>query len=55
MKNKIKVSEKANENYDIVLLFGDDASTIASGAIKQGANIVHEFTSNVAVFELAEL
>jgi hypothetical protein len=55
MKDKVKVSKKANDRYEIVMLFSDDASTIASGKIMQGETIVYEFTTNVAIFELAEL
>lgn len=55
MDNKVKITETSDGNYEVVLIFWDDASTIASGSIVQWENTVHSFSSNIALFELAEL
>lgn len=55
MEDKVKVTEKSNGNFEVVMLFGDDASTLWSGRVIQWWATVHSFTNNVAIFELADL
>jgi len=55
MEDKVKVTKKNDDTYEVVMLFGDDASTIGSGRIYQDGEEVHSFKTNVAIFSLASL
>lgn len=55
IEDKIKVSEKEDGNYEVVLLFGDKASTIASGHISQGDQQITNIKNNVAILSIPTL
>jgi hypothetical protein len=55
MEDKVKVTKKNDDTYEVVMLFGDDASTIGSGRIFQDGQEVHSFKTNVAIFSLPTL
>ncbi len=55
MKNKMKISQKDDGTYEVVFLFGDDASTISNGGIVYNGEVIHQFTQNVAIFSLPTL
>jgi len=55
MEDKVKITKKNDDTYEVVMLFGDNASTIGSGRIYQDGEEVHSFKTNVAIFSLASL
>jgi len=50
IQDKIKVTTNQDGSYDIVLLFGDDASSIDSGTLSLWWEQIHSFEGNIANF-----
>lgn len=50
IEDKIKVTPKSDGSYDIVLLFGDDASSVKDGRLTIWWELVHTFDGNIANF-----
>ncbi len=55
VKDKIKVTPTADGGYSIVLLFGDDASTIWAWSVSIDWTKVHSFDWNVATFTVKDI
>ncbi len=55
MQDKVQVTKKADNKYDVVILFADNEWIIASGTIKQGDTTLYEFKGNVAYFTVSSL
>lgn len=55
MDDKIKITPQEDGSYEVVLIFWDDASTIASGSITQGENQIYTIKNNVALFTVPDL
>lgn len=55
MEDKMKITEKEDGSYDVLFLFADDSSTIATGAILSDGEVFHTFSSNVTIFQVGTL
>lgn len=55
MENKIKVTKQADGNYEIVLLFADESSTVREGSIEQAWKLLATIKNNMAIFSVVSL